>query len=419
MSNKISVITVVYNDVDHIRETMESFFSQTWQDKEYIVIDGGSTDGTADIIREYSDRIAYWCSEPDAGIYDAMNKGISHATGGWINFLNSGDTYSSSNSLEQLISTEDDADVLYGNSIEITSSHRIAIEASDQKELMEYTPIYRHGSSLVRTDIQKKYLFNTNMRELLGYSLDWHCIYNMYKNGVKFKKIPCYVQSYRLDGTSAQPLQSIIYIYKITSQGRFSPRKIWFALKKIATLYLRRSLLFKWITAFLLEYIPNSIITHIPFWSLRRCYFKLIKMHIGKRSFIMKTNYIMTPNHLVIGDFSHVNRGCILDCRGGIRIGNNVSISHNVCIMTGSHDPNTINFEGCYLPIEIGDYAWLGIGCTILQGVRIGKGAVVCAGAVVTKDVEPFTIVGGVPARPIRKRCKNLDYKCIWNAPLT
>jgi acetyltransferase-like isoleucine patch superfamily enzyme len=419
MSNKISVITVVYNDVDHIRETMESFFCQTWQEKEYIVIDGGSTDGTADIIREYSNRIAYWCSEPDGGIYDAMNKGINHATGDWINFLNSGDTFSSSNSLEQLISTEDNADVLYGNSIEITSSHRIAIEASDQKELMEYTPIYRHGASIVRTDIQKKYLFDTNLKAQLGYSLDWHCIYRMYKDGIKFKKMPCYVQNYRLDGTSAHPLRSIIYIYKITSQGRFSPRKIWFASKKITSLYLSRTTLFKWIAALLLEYIPNSIVTHIPFWSLRKCYFKLIKMHIGKRSFIMKTNYIMTPNHLVIGDYSHINRGCILDCRGGLRIGNNVSISHNVSIMTGSHNPDTKNFEGIYLPIEIGDYAWLGIGCTILQGVTIGEGAVVCAGAVVTKDVEPYTIVGGIPARPIRKRSKDLDYKCIWNAPLT
>ena len=60
MSNKISVITVVYNDVKNIRNTMESFFSQTWEDKEYIVVDGGSTDGTAEVIKEYSDRLAWW-----------------------------------------------------------------------------------------------------------------------------------------------------------------------------------------------------------------------------------------------------------------------------------------------------------------------------------------------------------------------
>lgn len=69
MSNKISVITVVYNDVEHIQATMESFFAQTWQDKEYIVIDGGSNDGTAEIIKQYADKIAYWCSEKDEGTF--------------------------------------------------------------------------------------------------------------------------------------------------------------------------------------------------------------------------------------------------------------------------------------------------------------------------------------------------------------
>ena len=117
--NSISVITVVFNDVKHIRETMESFFSQSWEDKEYIVIDGGSTDGTVDIIQEYSDRLAFWCSEKDDGIYDAMNKGINHATGDWINFLNSGDLFASPQSLEQAINRASDinqADILYGNS---------------------------------------------------------------------------------------------------------------------------------------------------------------------------------------------------------------------------------------------------------------------------------------------------------------
>ena len=80
MEDKVSVITVVYNDVEHIQETLESFFSQTWSNKEYIVIDGGSTDGTENIIRRYIDRITYFCSEKDNGIYDAMNKGILHST---------------------------------------------------------------------------------------------------------------------------------------------------------------------------------------------------------------------------------------------------------------------------------------------------------------------------------------------------
>ena len=76
MRNKVSVITVVFNDVSNIRATIESFFAQTWAEKEYIIIDGGSTDGTVEIIKEYADRLAFWCSEKDKGIFDAMNKGI-------------------------------------------------------------------------------------------------------------------------------------------------------------------------------------------------------------------------------------------------------------------------------------------------------------------------------------------------------
>ena len=119
MKDKISVITVVYNDAANIRNTIESYFSQTWEEKEYIVIDGGSTDGTKDIIAEYADRIAFWCSEKDGGIYDAMNKGISHATGTWINFLNSGDNFAFNTSLEDTITAVDpnQADVIYTNCI--------------------------------------------------------------------------------------------------------------------------------------------------------------------------------------------------------------------------------------------------------------------------------------------------------------
>lgn len=121
MKHKVSVITVVYNDVAHIRETMNSFFSQTWEEKEYIVVDGGSTDGTADIVKEYADKLSWWCSECDGGIYDAMNKAIGHATGEWINILNSGDLFASKNALHDAIVNTPDiehADVIYGDSIE-------------------------------------------------------------------------------------------------------------------------------------------------------------------------------------------------------------------------------------------------------------------------------------------------------------
>lgn len=98
----ISVVTVCYNAADTIEKTMLSVLNQTYHDIEYIIIDGGSTDGTVEIIRKYADRIAYWVSEPDKGIYDAMNKGIKVATGEWINFMNAGDEFVDEGVIEKL-----------------------------------------------------------------------------------------------------------------------------------------------------------------------------------------------------------------------------------------------------------------------------------------------------------------------------
>lgn len=90
---KISIITVSYNSAKYIEATIQSVLSQDYDNVEYIIIDGGSTDGTVDIIEKYADKLAYWVSEPDSGIYDAMNKGISQATGDIVGIINSDDYY--------------------------------------------------------------------------------------------------------------------------------------------------------------------------------------------------------------------------------------------------------------------------------------------------------------------------------------
>lgn len=92
-SLKISVITICYNSAEYIEEAIESVLSQDYDNFEYIIIDGGSTDGTLDIIRKYEDRLAYWVSEPDNGLYDAMNKGIAKASGDIFGMINSDDYY--------------------------------------------------------------------------------------------------------------------------------------------------------------------------------------------------------------------------------------------------------------------------------------------------------------------------------------
>jgi glycosyltransferase involved in cell wall biosynthesis len=118
MIPKISIVTVVWNDKVGLERTIQSIINQTYENIEFIIIDGGSTDGTVDVIKAYEDKIDYWVSEKDAGIYDAMNKGIQAATGTWVNFMNAGDTFASELTLKNIDFLRFfDQTLLYGKNI--------------------------------------------------------------------------------------------------------------------------------------------------------------------------------------------------------------------------------------------------------------------------------------------------------------
>ena len=411
--DKISVITVVYNDVGHIRATMESFFAQTWSAKEYIVIDGGSTDGTADVVREYADRLGYWCSEKDGGIYDAMNKGIAHATGDWISILNSGDVFSSPESLRMAMTLCDPskADVIYGNSIKVGQGYKVPVKAGDDVSQLALKPIYRHGSSLMRASVHKKYLYDVSLSGKYGFALDWHLIHLLYKKGFRFVKVDADIETFLEEGASNRPMKSLWYNYKIISDGKFSLSGMLSFIKGAAFVLLHKSGAYDGIRRFVLYQCVNAF-SAVPVWSLRRWLFSAMGARVGNGSYIDRKCYFMDVNRLRVGAHTHVNRMCTLDARGFLEIGSNVSISHGVMIMSGGHDMNSKTFEAKFMPIKIGDYVWVGCGAIILQGVTIGKGAVVAAGAVVTEDVPPYKVAGGVPAKVIGSRNEDLDYIC-------
>jgi len=418
---KISVITVVYNDVGHIRQTMDSFFRQTCKEKEYIVVDGGSTDGTAEIVREYADRLAWWCSEKDNGIYDAMNKGVEHAKGQWVNFLNSGDYYATDTALEDIAdaAAESEADIEYGNSIARGIYADTNVAAADDIALMKLMPVYRHGCSLVKTGVQRKYAFDLKKRKKMGFALDWDMIFRAYHDGCTFHKADVTVQSYDEKGASDNKYRSALYNYRITTQYGFGMRQARLLLTTVMRYALNDLHIMDYPRAFFYQFVINDCLPAIPFWNIRKMFLRIAKMKIGEGTFVMKKCYLMEPTRIRIGKNSHINRGCLLDGRGGLTIGDSVSVSHQVSIITGSHDKDATDFREKDLPIVIEDYAWIGANATILQNVTIGKGAVVCAGAVVVKDVPEYTIVGGVPAKPIGTRNGKLDYKCKWITPFT
>src|SRR6056297_2583422 len=116
----ISIITPVLNDARYLEQTIQSVITQDYDNIEYIIIDGGSTDGTVDIIKKYEDSIAYWVSEPDEGIYDAQNKGVFKATGEYFAVLNSGDYYASTDVVSKVaecIIDDPGVDYVYSNAL--------------------------------------------------------------------------------------------------------------------------------------------------------------------------------------------------------------------------------------------------------------------------------------------------------------
>lgn len=115
---KLSIITVNYNDSKGLERTINSVISQSFHDYEFIVIDGGSTDESVDVIKQYEKHINYWVSEPDGGIYPGMNKGLRLAKGEYVNFLNGGDYYHSFDVLEKIFYLDTDADIITGNHAE-------------------------------------------------------------------------------------------------------------------------------------------------------------------------------------------------------------------------------------------------------------------------------------------------------------
>lgn len=221
---KISVVTVCYNAVNTIEKTISSVINQTYSDIEYIIIDGGSKDGTIELIKKYADYITYWVSESDSGIYHAMNKGIEAATGEWINFMNSGDIFATRDVIQNIFASNinENTDIIYGNSIIQNKNKTVTLIAGNNISLLRKCPIYRHGASFVRLSVHKLFLFNLARTQNLGYALDFDVIFRLYRHNKHFEKVDTAIMIYEADGISNHPFRNIYYNYRITHDLKFS-----------------------------------------------------------------------------------------------------------------------------------------------------------------------------------------------------
>lgn len=168
----------------------------------------------------------------------------------------------------------------------------------------------------------------------------------------------------------------------------------------------------KWIWLDLVLFKLNIISALIPFHSIRNFYYRICGVKIGKNSYIHMGARFYFPSGVKIGSGSIIGDHAFLDGRAALIIGNNVDIASQVLIYNSQHDIHSDGFAPKDGTVEIGDYVFIGPRAIILPGVKIGRGAVIAAGAVVTSDVKELEIVGGVPAKPIGERKnKNPHYK--------
>ena len=170
----------------------------------------------------------------------------------------------------------------------------------------------------------------------------------------------------------------------------------------------RRRLL--WIGFYLTVALMNFLVNFTPFFCVKWCVLRLFGIKIHWKAGIHRGIAIFSLGRLCIGKHSIVNHGCVLDNRGSIVIGENVSIAHNSKIYTAGHDVQDPTFPVITASVNIGDYACIYANSMIMPGVKIGKGAVVYPGSIVTKSVGEFEMVAGVPARVVGMRRRELDY---------
>lgn len=170
----MSIITVNLNNLEGLKKTMESVFEQTWQEFEYIIIDGGSTDGSKKYIESNNDKIDHWVSEPDKGIYNGMNKGIKAATGDYLLFLNSGDWLYDEKVLKIAAEKLDGCDVLYGNMVKVFPDGKEILDKGVNGNEISLSVFIdgtiNHSSSFLNKRIFSKYGFYDENLKIVS---DW------------------------------------------------------------------------------------------------------------------------------------------------------------------------------------------------------------------------------------------------------
>ncbi|WP_196596236.1 glycosyltransferase family 2 protein [Pectinatus frisingensis] len=214
---KISIITVSYNAARTIEQTIQSVVNQTYDNIEYIIIDGGSTDGTVDIIKKYENKIAYWVSEPDDGIYDAMNKGLGKVTGDVIGIINSDDWYdiNTVDNLIQIFRENTNVGVIYGDLIFCDYLGKTLYRGKPNIRKLHKDMTIFHPTVFFRYCLYKQY---GGFSDKYIISADYEFVLRLYNKNINFYYLQNDLAYFRAGGASEKSLLLGFYeVYKISS----------------------------------------------------------------------------------------------------------------------------------------------------------------------------------------------------------
>jgi len=229
---KVTIVSVTFNAQNLIEDTILSVINQDYSNLEYIIIDGASKDNTTQIIEKYKSQIDYFISEKDNGIYDAMNKGIEKASGDWINFMNAGDSFVDNNIISRVMEEKiQDYDLIYGATYEVHPKSKNLIPAPIKEDMLSY-PAMCHQSLFVRTEVQKKYPYDTTYKICADYEFEIKCEVL----GYRIKRVEYPISNFLTGGLNSKELYrtriegiSILLRYKgisIAQKSRMSQRLI-------------------------------------------------------------------------------------------------------------------------------------------------------------------------------------------------
>ena len=212
-SIKVSIITVVWNNKETIRDAINSVLDQTYKNIEYIVIDGASTDGTFEIIQNYSDKVAKIVSESDNGIYDGLNKGISLATGDVIAFLHSDDVYANETVISDIVNCFDNntqgvyGDLVYTDKIDVNKVFRYWKSCDFSPSLLSKGWMPPHPTLFLRREVYQKYgTFDTSFK----IASDYDFMLRILKDNIVVKYLPQVVYKMRVGGESNRSIKNIL-----------------------------------------------------------------------------------------------------------------------------------------------------------------------------------------------------------------